>query len=287
MPLFVTYILKVVLMLVISAYALDFGFTYTYGFASPKTKVQYLRSLKNQKFDYIFIGSSRVENSIIPAIIEQKTNKKTINLGVQGATTQDLVFIMDLLEDLNVTYGKVFLQLDYKINDVNQFSKKFQTELFPFLGTSKIIDSYVFATNKDKNALKYIPFYTYTVASQNLGLRNVVLTLFNLEHKITKNKGYVALYGSEKMNVEILPQYVSKNRYLDQLLLTKKAVYFSCPLYSSIQTHSYFDQLKTSIPGFTDFTGSISKKTLFKDSYHLNHDGAVVFTNLIIQKLKL
>ena len=200
----------------------------------------------------------------------------------------DLVFILDLMGSLKITYNTVFLQLDYKVNDVTDYSKKFQTELFPFLGTNAVIDSYVLATNREYHILKQVPFYKYIVASQNLGVRNVVLTLLNFKPILISNKGYVPLQGSTaQMKSEILPKFVSKNRYLDQLLLTKKAVYFSCPLYSSIQTHSYFDQLKTSIPVFTDFTGSISNKTLFKDSYHLNHDGAVVFTNLLIQKLKL
>lgn len=284
---FVKHILKIVLVLMVCAYALDFGFTYVYKNTSSQNKAQYINSLKNQKFDYVFIGSSRVENSVIPEIIEQKTNKKTINLGVQGATTKDLVFITSLLKNLNVSYDKVFFQLDYKINDVNEYSKKFQTELFPFLGTNKIIDSYVFNNCKDKNAIKYMPFYKYNVAFHNLGLRNIVLTIFDFKRKIDVNKGYAPLYGSGKMNTELLPKFTAKNHHLNKLITTKNAIFFSCPLYSSINKNHYFDDLKKTIPTLNDFSNNIKEKEFFKDSYHLNNIGAVTFTNILIEKLKL
>ena len=284
---FVKHVLKIILVLILCAYTLDFCFTYVYKNTSPQNKAQYINSLKNQKFDYIFIGSSRVENSVIAEEIEKQTNKKTINLGVQGATTKDLVFVTNLLKNLNVDYNKVFFQLDYKINDRNEFSKKFQTELFPFLGTNEIIDSYVFNNCKDKTAIKYMPFYKYNVASHNLGLRNIILTVFNFKLKINENNGYIPLYGSGKMNTELLPKFNAKNQYLDKLITTKNAVFFSCPLYSSININNYFYDLKRTLPALNDFSNSIKKKEFFKDSYHLNNNGSVAFTNILIEKLKL
>lgn len=274
-------------MLVVSAYALDFCYTYVYRNSATQNKAQYICSLKSQKFDYIFIGSSRVENSVISAEIEKKTNKKTINLGVQGATIKDLVFITKLLKDLNVDYEKVFFQLDYKINDVDEYSKKFQTELFPFLGTNELIDEHVFNNYENKFELKYMPFYKYNIAAQNLGLRNIILTVFDFKRKVDKTKGYNPLEGSEKKIKELLPRYNSENKYLADLIKTKNASFFSCPLFSSIKTNSYFEDLKTTIPTFYDFTNSIKKEVFFKDSYHLNDKGAVVFTNILIEKLKL
>ena len=40
------------------------------------TKFQNIRALKNKSIDYVFLGSSRVENVIMPNIIEKKTKKK-------------------------------------------------------------------------------------------------------------------------------------------------------------------------------------------------------------------
>ncbi|SEP54917.1 hypothetical protein [Flavobacterium urocaniciphilum] len=274
-------------MFTICAYALDFGFTYVYRNSSPQNKVQYISSLKNQKLDYIFIGSSRVENSVIPEIIEEKTKKRTINLGVQGATIKDLVFITKLLNDLNISYKKVFFQLDYKINDVDQYSKKFQTELYPFIGINELIDNYVFDNNLNKFELKYLPFYKYNIASQNLGFRNIMLTVLKIKKTVHKSQGYMPLNGSEKMTFEILPKYNSNNKYLTELLKTKKASFFSCPLFSTISKNNYFDDLKNTITDFKDLSSSVVKKELFKDSYHLNNDGAIVFTNILIDKLKL
>jgi hypothetical protein len=284
---FVKYILKITVVFILCAYTLDFCFTYIYNITSPQNKAQYIISLKNKKFDYIFIGSSRVENSVIALEIEKKTNKKTINLGVQGATIKDLVFITNLLTELNVKYEKLFFQLDYKINDINEFSKKFQTELFPFLGTNKIIDSYVLNSRKDKIAIKYMPFYKYNLASHNLGFRNIFLTVFNFKREINKNNGYVPLYGSGEMKTELLPKFNSKNQYFNKLITTKKAVFFSCPLFSTINRNNYFYDLKRTLPALNDFSNSIKERVFYKDSYHLNNNGSVVFTNILIEKLKL
>lgn len=82
---FVKYIQKIAILLMVCTFILDFIYTKTYSNCIPRTKFQYLRLQKNKSFDYIFLGSSRVENSVVSNLIEEKTGKTSINLAMQGS----------------------------------------------------------------------------------------------------------------------------------------------------------------------------------------------------------
>ena len=104
MQTFVKHILKVVLMLVLSAYVLDFFYTNIFEKSLPRTKFQNLRALKNQSIDYVFLGSSRVENGISPKVIKDKTGKNAINLGFQASKMADIYLIFQLWDHYKLSY---------------------------------------------------------------------------------------------------------------------------------------------------------------------------------------
>ena len=81
---FLLIILVVALMLFF-----DWIYTYTYTTANPRNKIQYLVQLKAQKYDIIFLGSSRVANHIDPKFFNELSHKKTLNLGIEGAGLND------------------------------------------------------------------------------------------------------------------------------------------------------------------------------------------------------
>lgn len=73
---FYKYLLKIILIFIITLYVLDTIYTYVYYHFSPRSKVHWIKTLKKQNFDYALLGSSRVNHSIIPNLIEKKTGKK-------------------------------------------------------------------------------------------------------------------------------------------------------------------------------------------------------------------
>jgi hypothetical protein len=294
MQTFVKHILKVVLMLVISACVLDFVYTYVYKNSPPQNKVQYINSLKNQKFDYIFIGSSRVENSVIAEEIEKKTNKKTINLGIKGLKLKDMSCIIKLLKEYNVSYQKIFIQLDYSFNNEEESSKFFSFELLPFCGSSNlIIDSYLKSTNENFLFYKYIPFVKYTDSDQLIGFRKIISSLKNKPSAFKLNKGYEPLYGFSSRQPEKIPKIVNKkNKYFSEINIFAKSknlnvIYFSSPVSSDTKNLDYFDKLKTQIPEINNFHNTLNDHKYFSDNLHVNDDGAIVFTTILIEKLKL
>lgn len=291
---FVKFILKIILALIACAYVLDFGFTYVYKNATPQNKVQYINSLKNQKIDYIFIGSSRVENSVIAEEIEKKTNKKTINLGIKGLKLKDMSYIIKLLKDYNVSYEKIFIQIDYSFNHEEESSKFFGFELLPFCNSSNpIINEYLESTNESYLQYKYIPFFKYTGSDQLIGFRKVFSSLKNKPSIFKSSKGYEPLYGFSSRKLEKIPNSANKeNKYFSEINNFIKSknlnvIYFSAPVSLKSENLEYFDKLKKNVPQLHNFHNVIAEEKYFYDKLHVNHDGAIAFTNVLIEKLKL
>lgn len=291
---FIKHILKIVLVFIVSAYALDFGFTYVYKNSSPQNKVQYIHSLRNQKLDYIFIGSSRVENSVIADEIEKKTNKKTINLGIKGLKLRDMSYIMKLLKEYNISYQKIFIQIDYSYNYEEESSKFFSFELLPFCDSSNsIINEYLESINSTFLFYKYIPFLKYSDSDQLIGFRKVFSSLKNKVSFFNSNKGYEPLYGFSSRKLENIPNKVNaENKYFNRINSFVKSenlnvVYFSAPVSLKSENLNYFDELKKNVPQLHNFHNVISEEKYFYDNLHVNDDGAALFTNVLIEKLKL
>lgn len=291
---FVKYILKITLVFIISAYVLDFAFTYLFQHSQPYTKAQYIHTLKNQKFDYIFMGSSRVENSVIPEIIEQKTNKKTLNLGMSALKLKDMIFILKLLKEYNISYKKIFIQVDYSYNKQEDYSKFFSSELLPYSSNSgNEITNYLAATNSNYFFLKHVPFLKYSSSEQLIGFRKIFLSSLKRTTIFSKNKGYKAIFGSSVKVIEEMPNYlIESNKYqleIDNFAKKEKlnVNYFSTPVSNNTRNLDFFNKLKKNIPSLTNLHDVIAEEKYFNDNCHLNDEGAIVFTNILIEKLKL
>ncbi len=291
---FIVFIGKILLLLLLCVSALDFVYTSVYKNTTPQNKVQYIHSLKNRKFNYIFIGSSRVENSVISQQIENKTKKTTINLGVKGLKLKDMSYIIKLLHKNNVLFDIIFIQLDYSYNYEEDYSKFFSFELLPFCYSSdSSVDVYLKSTNKKYFYYKYIPFLKYIDSDELVGFRKVIASLKNKTSIFELNKGYVPIYGTSYINKEKIPNHVNvKNKYFKEIdFFLKKSnqrvVYFSAPVTLSTNNLDYFNKLKIVVPNLYNFHDVISNQFYFQDNLHLNSDGAVIFTNILIDQLKL
>lgn len=216
---FIVFIGKILLLLLLCASALDFVYTSVYKNTTPQNKVQFIHSLKNRKFNYIFIGSSRVENSVISQQIENKTKKTTINLGVKGLKLKDMSYIIKLLHKNNVLFDIIFIQLDYSYNYEEDYSKFFSFELLPFCYSSdSSVDVYLKSTNKKYFYYKYIPFLKYIDSDELVGFRKVIASLKNKTSIFELNKGYVPIYGTSYINKEKIPNHVNvKNKYFKEI----------------------------------------------------------------------
>lgn len=292
---FVKYILKIIILLVVSTYIFDYIYTKTYSNCIPRTKFQYLRLQKNKSFDYIFLGSSRVENSVVSNLIEKRTGKSTINLAMQGSNLSDIHFIQKLLKSYNIKYKKIFIQLDGAFYTPNDFSTIVNCESAPFINENIEISEFFKLSNKKQFwECKNIPFYRYIYFSSKLGFREFVASLFSIEkYQFSKDKGYFPLKNSFKKTKLDFDKPINKNCFFDSIINFNKSNKFNCVFYTTpfrINTKNELNSLNellSKLPNSYNFSTNLQNDKYFQDNYHLNHKGALVFTTILIEKLKL
>ncbi len=290
----VKHILKIAVMLIVSAYALDMFYTNVFKEATPRTKFQNLRALKNQTVDYVFLGSSRVENGISPEIIKSRTGKVAINLGFQASKMSDIYLILQLLDEYKISYKKAFIQVDYIYNFENGFSNVLSYEVLPFLNENELISNHSLLNdpaNFWRN--KHIPFYRYSITSQKIGIREVVMNVLRKQTTISKNKGFDPLFGNYSGGKYSLPDTIAKkNKYYDLIadysLKNKKDVtFFIAPFLISDNDFSFVRKLEKKVIGLKDFSNALPNNKYFQNNSHLNNVGAEAFTNILIDIFKL
>ena len=291
---FVKNIFKIILMLIVCAYALDFFYTNVFENSIPRTKFQNLRGLKNQSIDYVFLGSSRVENGISPKVIKDKTGKNAINLGFQASKLSDIYLIFQLLDEYNIKYKKVFIQVDYIFNIEKGFSNVLSYEVLPFINENQFISNHCqFNDSINYCRNKYIPFYRYSITSQKIGLREVVSNLMKKKTTTYINKGYAPLFGSFSGGNYALPEtIIPENKYYNlmvnySLKNKKEVVFFTAPFRIFNDDFSFVQKLETKIPGLKNFSNELPDNKYFQNNSHLNNEGAIAFTTILIEKLQL
>ncbi|MFD0835506.1 hypothetical protein ACFQ0I_07030 [Mariniflexile aquimaris] len=282
--------------IIIALFLLDILYTYVYNNSFPRNKTQYILSLKEgEKLDYIFLGSSRVENSIISSEIERLTGKRTINLGTQGARLDDMNIFLRLLIEKKVKVKRLFIQVDY-IYNYESSSDIVRSQALPYIRRNSVIKDYL--KRVDSNYIKnyYVPFYRYAVNDYRLGFREFFASLANKKSKIDFNYGFVPLNGvmNKKDIREVeLPKSISKSNKsiteIDSICKINKidVTYFFSPYCSSLKTNGYINKLRSQLSNLEDFSAAVQEDSLFENCAHLNKLGAKVFSNVIVKRLDL
>jgi hypothetical protein len=288
---FVKYLGFIFFVILIILLFLDYSYTKVYENSNPRTKFQYFRSLKNKKINYIFLGSSRVENTIVTSLIEEKTGKSAVNLGFQASKLGDLYTMLELIKKYNIQTDRIFIQVDYIFNIEDGYSKVMQYELMPFVNENEITKEYFERHFSGEKEMYYFPFYRYCHFDAKIGLREFILNIANKETKIIKNKGFVALQGNSSEHKNGLPiQIYDKNKYYDKIIEFTKinnmpVVFFCAPFCKHTKNLIFIKKLKQKIPGLYDFSGLMSDDKMFANCSHLNQNGANYFTRYLIKKI--
>lgn len=277
-------------------FLLDILYTKVYETTFTRNKTQHILSLKpGLKLDYVFLGSSRVENTVMPSLINAITNKKALNLGTQGARLDDMNLFLRLLIDKEVEIERLFIQVDYVYN--SEFSSDIvRSQVLPYMRSNTTVKNYM--KNGDFNFYKnyYIPFYRYVKNDYRLGFREFFASAIKKKSKIDFGDGFVPLYGlieENKHKSANLPKTIinsNKNlREIDSLCSANNinVTYFCAPFCSGLVANNYLSKLKEKIPDFKDFSTVIKEDSLFQNCSHLNKNGAEAFTRHLITALNL
>src|SRR5690606_26152499 len=96
---------------------LEIAFNYAYEQGVVRSKLQKVLSMdSDDRYDYVFLGSSRTENTIDCEVVEKLTGRSCINIGISGSSLEDSNILLQLLTQKGVQYKNVFVQVDYTYN---------------------------------------------------------------------------------------------------------------------------------------------------------------------------
>lgn len=288
---FIKYLGSIFFVILVTLLFLDYSYTKVYENSNPRTKFQYFRSLKDKKINYIFLGSSRVENTIVTSLIEEQTGKSAMNLGFQASKLGDLYTMLKLIKKYDIQTDKIFIQVDYIFNIEDGYSNVMQYELMPFIKDNEITKEYFERHFSGEKEMYYFPFYRYCHFDAKIGLREFILNIANKETKIIKNKGFAALQGNSSEHKNGLPMQINNsNKYYNKIIEFSKinnmpVVFFCSPFCKHTKNLIFMKKLKLKIPGLYDYSGVVNDDKMFANCSHLNQNGANYFTRYLIEKI--
>jgi hypothetical protein len=241
--------------------------------------------------DYVFLGSSRVENSLVVSEIEKQTGKSALNLGFQAAKMEDIYTLLRLIKAYEIHTETIFIQIDYMFNIEEDYSNVLQYEVMPYVRDNSVTKSYLDNHFVSPSLLYYFPFYRFSDYDSKIGFREFVLNVLAKKTAIQKEKGFVGLEGELETCEYALPTTVNeRNVYFDKIQSFAEKnnieiVYYFSPMSLSTKNKDYVVKLQAKIPKLHDFSSVVKDDRLFQDCTHLNRKGATFFTQYFIDTL--
>jgi len=283
---FLIYILSITAIIIAALYVSDIIYTWGYQHGTPRNKISHLMQRKNDTIDYIFIGSSRVDNTINADIITSITGKSAINLGIQSAKIDDYLIILKLLKDQNIKSEQIFIQIDYVYN-MKGNSEILKSEFMPFIN-NEVIKNALKDKDPEYYRLKYIPFYRYLKYDYKIGFREFFNSAIGNKNNIDLRNGYFAKFGSSGKDFTFsLPSHIIKeNKHINTINKFAKEnhlsiIYFIAPFCPDTKNLDFAIKLREKLPVFLDYSNIFTKEeNFFFNCSHLNNKGATEFSKL-------
>ena len=288
---FLIFIAKILLVILLSAYALDFLYTSVYSKSSVRNKIENVINTKNKHFDVIFMGSSRANNHFMPKLWAD-IGLKTFNYGIGGLELQENAILLELMIKNNYKIKNVVLQVDLNISG-NEFSLGNQAKFMPLINRNLIISDYYKDKLSDYLTIRYVPFYRYIEYDSQIGFREFFFALFKKPSHNFDNFGFTPLNGvGDKMNMNLTQINPKRNIAYERIRLLCKnhninLISISTPVCENTVGMNYFINIKKIYPEVLNFENLVVEDKYFSSCNHLNYKGALLFNSKIIKILKL
>jgi hypothetical protein len=173
---FFVFIGKILLVLLLSAFALDFIYTTVFSQSETRNKVENVIHLKPQNYDVIILGTSRANNHFVSELFE-KEGLKTFNYGMSGSHLFETSLLLKLMVKRGWKIKNVIVETDLNLSNEKRDDGTFG-RFMPFMHQSKTITTH-FKNEADFMELYYVPFYRYLKFDEKIGFRAWYKTLIN------------------------------------------------------------------------------------------------------------
>ena len=285
---FLLYTLKILLLTIVIAVVLDFGYTKVFLQSSNRGKIEKVFNSKGEKYDVVILGSSRANNHFVAPMFEER-GLKTFNYGMSGGHLFEASLLLQLMIERNYQIKNVILEADLNLSNDHQ-AEGISAKFLPFLHESETIRGH-FEKESDFMELYYIPFYRYVKYDAKIGVREVWDTSRNKPTSLLDNKGYYPLgkkpNANMKNNIANLNP-LPKNQYYYEIkqLCEQKGINFipiMTPMCENTKGMDYFDKVKELYPEIHNYENAVLEDKYFSSCGHLNDAGARLFTARILK----
>ena len=285
---FLLYTLKILLLTIVIAVVLDFGYTKVFLQSLNRGKIEKVFNSKGEKYDVVILGSSRANNHFVAPMFEER-GLKTFNYGMSGGHLFEASLLLQLMIERNYQIKNVILEADLNLSNDHQ-AEGISAKFLPFLHESETIRRH-FEKEADFMELYYIPFYRYVKYDAKIGVREVWDTSRNKPTSLLDNKGYYPLgkkpNANMKNNIANLNP-LKKNQYYYEIkqLCEQKGIKFIAvmtPMCENTNGLDYFEKVKELYPEIHNYENAVLEDKYFSSCGHLNDAGARLFTARILK----
>jgi hypothetical protein len=174
-------------------------------------KVWWMAKIKGQKYDFAFIGASRVYTMVETAKMDSAWQKKGINLALDGSNTMEQYLILKKFLANGNTMRDLFIDLDYAKMDY-KFNGNFRIWCFlPYIQQDPYVYEEIRRNFGENKAFcwKYLPYYRYAEFNSKLGFFVLLNAGLKLAEKPYDKNGdivrrYVQIMDSSKSESDLV-----------------------------------------------------------------------------------
>lgn len=282
---FLVFIAKGLSLLILTMIVLDALYTLVYKQTDDRNKISYLYNSKDQNYDVVFLGSSRVNNHFVPEIFNKK-GYKTFNFGVTRSRLEESALMLKLMVERNYKIKNLILQVDLNIN-TNDHSEAIRSLFMPYLHQSQTIRSHYKDIPEYTNLL-YIPFYRYLHYDARVGFREMYFSLVHKKTNALDNDGFNPLNSNPgKMIPADLSEYYPKRNvgYEEIKAICKEnninLIAITTPMCMSTINRDYFNHIQSVYPEIHRLENAVTDDKYFSTCGHMNKAGATEFTKIV------
>jgi len=286
---FVVFIGKILLVLLLSAFALDFIYTTVFRQSETRNKIENVIHLKPQNYDVIILGTSRANNHFVSELFE-KEGLKTFNYGMSGSHLFETSLLLKLMVERGWKIKNVIVETDLNLSNEKRDDGTFG-RFMPFMHQSKTITTH-FKNEADFMELYYVPFYRYLKFDEKIGFRAWYKTLINEPTNLMQHQGYYPLGKNPKANMKNNIENLKplRNRYFEEIKQICEAnsinlIAVTTPMCTNVKGMEYFKKVKALYPEIKEYEHLVEGDQYFSSCGHLNDKGARLFTTKIIDDL--
>lgn len=263
--------------------------------------------LESNKYDLLFLGSSRAQMHYNTAMIDSNWKCNSFNLSYNGANIHQAFILLKCYLAKSMPPKVIFYEMDYHVFKTHEEEWMDFQNLFPFLKDEKTLD-FLGSCDRRYSYAYYLPFYSLP----QTGIKNFSTGMhYFFKRKLDNDhlyyKGYYRNCVQPNLNYKptnIRYQWINKTDrdYLDSLIYLCKDKHIKLNLISSpifgggkldVMNHV---QLINQLKNIAFFNGLryinysslpfCNQRDLFIDHHHLNANGSDLFTEYLCKTIQ-